>query len=60
MRKYRALLDNGRDYLEIEYYSEYKANSRKNIDDLKKELKELYGYKKAESLKIMQVNKIDM
>lgn len=60
MRKYRATIDNGRDYFEVEFYSEYRANSRQNIDDLKKELKVRYGYKRAESLKIMQVNKIDI
>lgn len=60
MRKYRAIVDDGRDYFEVEFYSEYRANSQKNLEDARQELIKKYRYKHAKNWKIIQIYKIDM
>ncbi len=39
MSKYKAYYDDGHDIGEFEYYSDYRRNSKKNNEDMIKELK---------------------
>lgn len=57
-RKYRASLDDGHDYSEIEYYSEHRANSKQNIEDCKQAIISKFGYNRYKKLKITQIYKI--
>ena len=43
-KKYLAYADNGRDFIEFEFFSFYRANSKKNIDDAKNEYRKKHGY----------------
>ena len=36
-RRYQATIDNGRDYVTFNFYSEHRANSRANVNDCKRE-----------------------
>ena len=44
-RKYLACYDDGHDYGEFNYYSYYRANSRKNLEDAYAEYRRKYGRK---------------
>lgn len=60
MRKYRASYDDGHDYGEFEYYSDYRRNSKKNNEDMIEEFKKAYGYKRYAQIKnIKCIDKID-
>ncbi len=54
-RKYIATLDDGHDYLSIEFSSEHKAGSKANKDDCKQTMIKRWGYKEAQRWKIMNV-----
>lgn len=43
-RTYLAIYDNGKGYGEFEYYSEYRNNSKKNLEDARETLYRKYGY----------------
>lgn len=58
LKKYRAFLDDGHDYSEIEFYSQYRANSKKNIEDCERAIISKFGYKQYKTLKITQIYKI--
>lgn len=49
-RRYIAYADTGRDFIEFEFYSFYRANSKKNIDDAKNEYRKKHGH----AVKILQ------
>lgn len=60
MRKYRASYDDGHNYGEFEYYSNYRRNSKKNNDDMIEEFKKMYGYKRYTQIKKFScIGKID-
>lgn len=60
MKKYRACADDGHDYNEFEYYSNFRKNSKKNLEDMKREYKLKYGYAQYKQVKIFTcVGKID-
>lgn len=60
MRKYRASYDDGHDYGEFEYYSNYRKNSRKNLEDMKREYKQQHGYTRYKEIKKFScIGKID-
>lgn len=44
MRKYGAVADNGRDFIDFEFYSDHRANSKINKQDAQKEYKLKHGY----------------
>ena len=44
LRKYRGFYDNGRNQLEIDYYSDHRNYSKNNMEDMKKEYIKKYGY----------------
>lgn len=46
-RQYTATWDNGHEYGEFDFYSEYRANSKANIKDAKEESRRKYGYEKT-------------
>lgn len=53
-RKYRAIYDDGHDYGEIEYWSEYRNNSKANREDAEKELVKKFGWNRARQLTVVQ------
>lgn len=53
MRKYRGFYDNGQNVCEIEYYSDYKNRSKKNMEDMKKEYIKKYGYNQSKYVKFI-------
>lgn len=60
MRKYRASYDDGHDYGEFEYYSNYRKNSKKNLEDMKREYKQQHGYARYKEIKKFScIGKID-
>lgn len=60
MGKYRASYDDGHDYEEFEYYSDYRRNSKKNNDDMIEACKKTYGYKRFTQIKLIKcIDKID-
>ena len=60
MRKYRASYDDGHDYGEFEYYSDYRKNSKENLEDMKREYKLQYGYTRYKEIKKFScIGKID-
>ena len=54
MRKYRAIYDDGHDYGEFEYYSEYRRNSKKNKEDMNKTFKNKYGYNRFKAIRTIE------
>lgn len=52
-RRYIAYADTGRDFIEFEFYSFYRANSKKNIDDAKKR-----AYRKTRLINLKKQKKI--
>ena len=60
MRKYRASYDDGHDYGEFEYYSDYRKNSKKNLEDMKREYKQQHGSARYKEIKKFScIGKID-
>ena len=60
MPKYRASYDDGHDYGEFEYHSNYKKNSKKNLEDMKREYKLQHGYTRFKEIKMFTcIEKID-
>ena len=60
MRKYRASYDDGHDYGEFEYYSNYRKNSKKNLEDMKREYKQQHGSTRYKEIKTFTcIGKID-
>lgn len=45
VRKYLAILDDGNNYIDFEYFSEYRNNSKMNMGDLKSDYFMRYGRK---------------
>jgi hypothetical protein len=43
MKKYIAIIDNGRDYCEMAFNSDYRANSKGNTDDALSTYRRAYG-----------------
>ena len=55
MRKYRKYIvfyDDGHDFGELVFYSDYRANSRNNLWDARKALIKAYGEKRGWNLRI--------
>lgn len=50
-REYLAVLDNGNDYIEFKYYSEYRSDSKKNMEDLKEQYRTQYGHDAYEKIR---------
>lgn len=44
VRNYMAYADNGRDYVEFEFCSEHRANSKANKEDAMKDYKRKHGH----------------
>ena len=44
LRKYRGFYDNGRDQLEIDYYSEHRNYSKYNMEDMKNAYLRKFGF----------------
>lgn len=44
IRKYEAQGDTGKDFIFFEFYSEYRAGSKANIEDAHKEYKKKHGH----------------
>ena len=60
MRKYRACADDGHDFTEFEYYSDYRKNSKKNLEDMKREYKQQHGFTRYQKIKTFTcIGKID-
>lgn len=61
MRKYRASYDDGHDYGEFEYYSDYRKNSKRNYEDMVNEFQKRYGYRRfKEIINIYCIGIVDM
>ncbi len=58
MRKYVALIDTGRTYENIEFFSEYRANSKKNSEDLRGHLLRTKG-RIARNFEVMDIWRIE-
>lgn len=54
IRHYIAIVDTGHDYLQIEYTSEYRNNSKNNLQDCKNTMKRKWNkvYKIIQTIKI--------
>lgn len=61
MKKYRAIYDDGHDYGEFEYWSEYRRNSKKHKEDMIQTYKDKYGYKRFKTIKNIEcIGKVDV
>ena len=60
MRKYRASYYDGHDYGEFEYYSNYRKNSKKNLEDMRREYKQQHGFTRYQQIETFScIGKID-
>lgn len=58
MRNYIATIDNGHEFSEIEYTSDYRNESKGNLQDCKDELERRFGWRRASQLEIIKTSYI--
>ena len=54
LRKYRGFYDNGREQLEIEYYSEHRNYSKNNMEDMKNAYLRKFGFYRKKIIKFIK------
>ena len=54
-RKYRLLYDDGHDFGECEFWSSYRAGSKKNREDAEKFLQDKFGWNRFKNIDIIQI-----